>query len=46
MNAATSAGLETYTAWLPPVSATVAPARSAIMRWAGGGIMWSSVATR
>jgi len=32
--------------WLPGDSATVAPARSAIVRWAGGGIMRSSVATR
>src|SRR5258706_4100129 len=33
-------------AWLPATSVTVDPARSAIARWAGGGIMWSSVATR
>lgn len=32
--------------WLPAWSAVFAPARFAIMRWAGTGIMWSSVATR
>ncbi len=46
MSSATSPGLDTYTAWLPPVSVTVAPARSAMARCAGGGIMWSSAATR
>ncbi len=46
MRAATSAGLDTYTLWLAAVSATVAPARSAMARWAGGGIMRSSPATR
>ena len=33
-------------AWLPATSVTVAPARSAMARWAGGGIIRSSVATR
>src|SRR5258705_8352228 len=33
-------------AWLPATSTTVEPARSDMARWAGGGIMWSSVATR
>jgi hypothetical protein len=33
-------------AWLPAASRTVAPARPAIIRWAGGGIIPSSVATR
>ena len=33
-------------AWLPATSMTVAPARSAIARCAGGGIIRSSVATR
>src|SRR5215204_6555010 len=33
-------------AWLPPVSTTVEPARADISRWAGGGIIRSSVATR
>src|SRR4051794_19296971 len=32
--------------WLPAISVTVAPARSAIARCAGGGIIRSSVATR
>src|ERR1044072_9154247 len=33
-------------AWLPFASATVEPARFAIARWASGGILLSSVATR
>src|ERR1700755_1416976 len=33
-------------AWLPPTSLTVAPARSDMKRWAGGGIILSSVTTR
>src|SRR5919107_6281411 len=33
-------------AWLPCSSTTVEPARSDIERWAGGGIIRSSVATR
>src|SRR3954453_4244290 len=33
-------------AWLPDASATVEPARSDMARWAGGGIIRSSVATR
>src|SRR6266550_3213211 len=33
-------------AWLPATSTTVEPARSDMARWAGGGIMRSSVATR
>src|SRR4051794_33405706 len=37
--------LDTYTAWLPGTSRTVAPARSAIPRWIGGGTIWSSEAT-
>src|SRR5689334_9274539 len=32
--------------WLPGTSVTVAPVRSAIERWAGGGIILSSVTTR
>src|SRR6202034_689108 len=43
---ATTAGRETNTAWLPGVSVTVPLARSDMARWAAGGIMWSSVATR
>jgi hypothetical protein len=31
--------------WLPATSVTVEPARSAMARWAGGGIIRSSVAT-
>src|SRR5258705_11101732 len=46
MNAATDFGCDTYTAWLPATSTTVEPARLAIMRCAGGGIILSSVATR
>src|SRR3954447_7409002 len=33
-------------AWLPWASTTVEPARADIERWAGGGIIRSSVATR
>jgi hypothetical protein len=33
-------------AWLPAASTTVAPARSDIVRWAAGGIIRSSLATR
>src|SRR3954462_9276980 len=33
-------------AWLPAASLVDAPARSAMARWAGGGIIRSSVATR
>ena len=33
-------------AWLPLASTTVEPARLAIARWASGGILLSSVATR
>src|SRR5258708_6133048 len=32
--------------WLPALSTTVEPARSDIARWAGGGIIRSSVVTR
>ena len=32
--------------WLPAASTTIEPARSDIARWAGGGIIRSSVATR
>jgi hypothetical protein len=32
--------------WLPEASVTVEPARSDMARWAGGGIIRSSVATR
>src|SRR5690348_12427699 len=32
--------------WLPGTSVTVAPVRSAMDRWAGGGIILSSVTTR
>jgi hypothetical protein len=46
ITAATTAGRETNTAWLPGVSVTVALARSDMARWAAGGIIWSSVATR
>ena len=43
---ATSFGRETYTAWLPGTSITDDPARCAIERWAAGGIILSSFATR
>ena len=33
-------------AWLPGASVTAALARSAMARWAGGGIIRSSVVTR
>src|SRR5204862_978185 len=33
-------------AWLPATSTTVEPARLDMKRWAGGGIILSSVATR
>src|ERR1700733_4858625 len=33
-------------AWLPGTSLTVAPVRSAMARWADGGVMWSSVTCR
>src|SRR5580704_13250569 len=46
ITADTTAGRETYTAWLPGVSVTTALARSDMARWAAGGIMWSSVETR
>lgn len=45
MAAAISPGCDTYKAWLPATSVTREPARAAIARWAGGGIMRSSVAT-
>jgi len=32
--------------WLPETSVTAAPVRSAIARWAGGGIIRSSAVTR
>ncbi len=38
ITAAATAGRETYTAWLPGVSLTVALARSDMARWAAGGI--------
>src|SRR5919112_6764039 len=43
---ATSSGRDTYMAWLPALSTTVAPARLDIRRCAAGGIILSSVATR
>src|SRR6185436_1416554 len=46
MREATAFGCDTYTAWLPFTSTTVAPARLDIARWASGGIILSSVATR
>src|SRR4029450_2632208 len=46
MSDATACGCDTYTAWLPFTSTTVAPARLDIARWASGGIILSSVATR
>ena len=46
MTAATAAGWDRYTEWLPGTSVSVAPVRSAIERWAGGGIIRSSVAIR
>src|SRR5687767_1108755 len=46
MRAATARGCETYTAWLPLTSTTVEPERLDIARWASGGIMLSSVASR
>src|SRR5438105_1506525 len=44
--AATAAGCETKTEWLPATSSTVEPARSDIICWAGGGIIRSSVVRR
>src|SRR6266481_8686739 len=46
MSAATAAGCDTYTAWLPGTSVTVEPARLDMKRCAGGGIILSSVVTR
>jgi len=46
MRSATAAGCETLIAWLPTTSTTVEPARADISRWAGGGMIRSSVATR
>lgn len=46
MSRATACGWDTQTAWLPATSITEAPARSDMNRWAAGGIMRSSVATR
>src|SRR5260221_10005974 len=46
MSDATACGCETYTAWLPLTSTTVAPARFDIARCASGGIILSSVETR
>src|ERR1700722_21033507 len=46
MSEATAAGWETYTAWLAAACDTVAPIRSAIARWAAGGIILSSVVVR
>ena len=46
MRAATAADCDTYIAWLPLTSTTTEPARLAIARWASGGIILSSVATR
>src|SRR6266540_40867 len=46
MSPATAAGCDRKIEWLPATSTIVAPARSAIERWAGGGIIRSSVATR
>src|SRR5262245_2097107 len=43
---ATACGCDTYTAWLPLTSITVEPARLDMARWASGGIILSSVATR
>src|ERR1700704_974214 len=46
ISAATAFGCDTYTAWLPLTSMTVEPACLAIVRWASGGIILSSVVTR
>src|SRR6266545_3658554 len=46
MSPATAAGCDRKIEWLPATSTMVAPARSAIERWAGGGIIRSSVATK
>ena len=46
ISAATASGRDTYTEWLPGYSLTVAPARSAMARCAGGGIIRSSVEIR
>src|SRR5437867_5455786 len=43
---ATSRGCDTYTAWLPLTSTTVAPVRLDMARCASGGIILSLVATR
>src|SRR5688572_24426820 len=46
MRDATAPGCDTYTEWLPLTSITVEPARLDITRWASGGIILSSVATK
>src|SRR5258707_882109 len=46
MRAATASGCETYTAWFAATSTVLAPMRSHIALWAGGGIIRSSLATR
>src|SRR5262249_8733473 len=46
MRATTASGWETYTAWLAFTSLTVAPARFDIARYASGGSILTSVATR
>src|SRR6058998_4092382 len=46
MRCATSRGCDTYTAWLPLTSTTVAPVRLDMARCASGGIILSSVDTR
>src|SRR5215813_14064947 len=46
MTAATASGWDMKTEWLPLTSTTVEPARWDIDRWASGGIIKSSVATK
>src|SRR5207302_10931778 len=46
MSDATAWGCDPYTAWLHATSTTVEPARLDIRRWAGGGIILSSVTTK
>ena len=46
MRCATACGSDTYTAWLPSISTTLAPVRLDMARCASGGIILSLVATR
>src|SRR5207247_2916452 len=46
MRCATACGCDTYTAWLPLISTTLAPVRLDMARCASGGIILSLVATR